>query len=296
MNSSRLPLTLALFAPAALAAADGGAVPDRPFAEVRKDLNELKAPVSGTVTVPGLDLGVAAGIGSGANFTAPAPPAPQPAPTAKTDPGVAPQRPASSGWLLDALEENARRARADGTRPAAIDGPADADEDRRADDRPGTGAAKSREPVALDRNAAKSPLSAYMSVWLNPEDYRRLQSLYPEMAGLPEGKDASAGTEPAVRATAPAPTVAAGDASLGLGGFGEQNRAATTNPFLQAVQPAARPVATVPAAQLEKPRLAAQVTPVTVGPEAASVRTGAPTIPEAPGADDRKYFPQLKRF
>ena len=61
-----------------LSAADAGAVPDRPFAEVRKDLSDLKSAGSTPAPGTGLDLGVATGIGSVPQFAAPpvAPPAP----------------------------------------------------------------------------------------------------------------------------------------------------------------------------------------------------------------------------
>jgi hypothetical protein len=285
----------ALFAPLcvlrAQAAADSGGAAEPPFAELRKDLNELKAPPSPVTLRPGLDLG-AAGIDVGARFSAPPPALPAPV---RTDPGVAPQKPASSGWLLDALEENSRRTGV-GTVPPA----AGRDENAAAEERPAKGRGSSiddghRDASSLERNpTSKSPLSAYLAAWLSPEDFRRLQSLYPDLAAAPVGKDVNSGN--AIVPGRAAPSAEAGDPQSGLGSFGELNlRPNNPNPYLAGVPALTRPAATT-AIQLEQPKLAPPVAAVPRAAEPAPVRTATPAVPPAPGADDRKYFPQLKRF
>jgi hypothetical protein len=62
---------------------------------------------------------------------------------------------------------------------------------------------------------------------------------------------------------------------------------ATDNPFVQAMQTGPQPLP--PVAQAGPPR------PSLTPPIPEATRPLA-TAPEKPGADDRRYFPQLKRF
>ena len=126
-----------------------------------------------------------------------------------------------------------------------------------------------------------------MSVWLSPEEYRRLQSLYPEQtAGMPEGKEPGAALDPMLRLDQPMTPATTTDALLG--GFGDQNRAAKANPFVQALQTPPRPIP-VPVAAAEPARVA---TPMTVTPapvEPAPVRAATPagwTLAQAFPADN----------
>ena len=210
---------------------------------------------------------------------------------------MATQRPASSGWLLDALEENIRRTATAGPgfQSSKAD-KADAADERKSDPRTGPAAAPGKDPAAagLDRNGTKNALSAYMSVWLSPEEYRRLQSLYPEQTvGTPEGKEPGAALDPMLRLDRPMTPATTTDALLG--GFGDQNRAAKANPFVQSLQAPPRPTP-VSVAPVESVRIATPATATQAPVEPAPVRTATPAVPAAPGADDRKYFPQLKRF
>jgi hypothetical protein len=290
MKLSRL--LIALFVPwsAASAAAAGGPAPDQPFAEVRKDLNDMKAPASPLPPRSGLDFG-AAGIDAGTRFSAPPPALPEPA---KTDPGVASQRPASSGWLLDALEENSRRTGVGLSSPTTIPVDDEATDQRRADSRPGSTAAGNRDSGSLDRGpASKSPLSAYLSAWLSPEEFRRLQSLYPDLAEPTGTKDLSSGNPGAGRSP---PSPEAGDPWSRPGNFGELNLSPNNaNPYLAGLPGASRPPA-VTVIPLDQPKLTPPVAVIRAVPEPAPVRMTPPVVPPAPGADDRKYFPQLKRF
>jgi hypothetical protein len=134
-----------------------------------------------------------------------------------------------------------------------------------------------------------------MSVWLGPDEFRRLGSLYPDLAGGSSQKDSLAdpstqrrfdGSGPSAPATSSQD--AARIASAGAGPAGVQD-----NPFLQAMQRESRPVA--PVVPADTARITPPVSLVTAPPVPEVTRTPAPP-PEAPGSDDRRYFPQLKRF
>lgn len=291
MNSIRTTLALAVLLPVTLGAADGPPPVERPFDSVRQDLGALKS-ANPAVPGAGLDLGAAAGISGSGNFAAPptvSTPARQPESAATTQPAK------SSGWLLDALEENSRKAGTGVSRNGSLDEPATAD-DKKQNGRSAEAAKDvAKKPTSTLPSAVNSPLSGYMAAWLSPDEFRRLGNLYPEMTGEGAQKDALADPSNLRRldgATSSANGMTAQDAGqMPPGGAGSAQTPG--NPFVQAMQAVPRSVTI--AAPVVAPRVntvppASMTAPV---PEAAKPQT---VVPQAPGADDRRYFPQLKRF
>lgn len=291
MNSIRTTLALAALLPVTLGAADAPPPAERAFDSVRQDLGALKSVTpGGVVPGPGLDLGAAAGISGSGNFATPpmvSAPARQPESAPTTQPAK------SSGWLLDALEENSRKAGTGVSRKGGLDDPATAD-DKEPSDATGDAKDPARKTASTLPTAVSSPLSGYMSAWLSPDEFRRLGSLYPEMADGGPKKDALADPSNLRRfdgTTAAANGVTVQDAArIASGGAGP---ASNPNPFVQAMQTAPRSVTTVVPAAPPRPIPAPPASMASPVPEVAKPQT---VVPEAAGADDRRYFPQLKRF
>jgi hypothetical protein len=296
MNPSRLTFALIFLSPAAVAAADAGAVPDRPFSEVRRDLNDLRTAGPGAAVTPGLDLGAAtAALTPGAHFDAPPS---VPVPVRPTEPATNPQPARSSGWLLDALEENSRRAANGGPGIAEVPVRSEPEEETAktngTDGRP-TAAAANRSGAGRDTPA--SPLSAYLSGWLSPDEYRRLSSLYPELTGGAgtNGKEFDKAEDPLRRGDPALPGAAPGGAEsggLGLRDLGQSAGNAPLNPFVQAMTASPR-LATPPVPLVRAQTSAPSALIPSPGPEPAKP---APFAPTRPDAEDRRYYPQLKRF
>lgn len=292
MNRIRITLALAAFLPVSLGAADNPPAADRPFESVRQDLGALKSALPGTIPGSGLDMGAAAGIGGSGNFAAP--PAVT-APARPPDAGAAAQQPKTSGWLLDALEGNSRRAGTGSSGAGRLDDPASAGEKEPGPNSRDPSPAAAKKAGSTLPNAVNSPLSGYMSAWLSPDEFRRLGNLYPELAGGGPQQDALA--DPAnLRRLDDTAAVTSGltpqeAAQLTPGSPGSVR--AADNPFVQAMQ--AGPRALTPGAPGGLPLLVATPAPTLASPVPVPPRPPA-TAPETPGADDRRYFPQLKRF
>jgi hypothetical protein len=283
--------------PAARAAAAAG---DPSLESVRKELGELKSGTPGAVGGPATGLGAAAaGLAPDPNFGMPSPPPPSARDPRNNEagrrPGAPERRVSSSGWLLDALEENERRSRGPGEKS-----PDDADsavvvpgEER--EDEAERLKSDEKSKTAAGTGAAANPLSSHMADWLRPEEFNRLRSISPELVGAGDLRSASAGTGGIAMVN---PTVTAGLGATEAGASPVRTEIARTlreteNPFLAAIQaprPAPPPtiVATGP-----PPGLAV---PVMVPPPVIAPPPPLQTAPPAPGADDRKFFPQLKRF
>lgn len=293
MNCFRTTLALAVLLPVTLGAADGPPPPDRPFESVRQDLGALKTAPFGVVPGQGLNLGAAPGISGAGNFSTPpavSAPARQPEPASTTQPAK------SSGWLLDALEENSRKA-GTGVSPAGrLDDSSSADEkeqDAKARDAANDA---TRKAISTLPNLVNSPLSGYLSAWLSPDEFRRLGSLYPEMAGKASSQDGASDPNAQRRpAAGPATTTSGmtGQAAPGLESGGNGLDRPQDNPFVQAMK--VPPRALPPMTPVEAPRVVPLPSVITPTP-AAELAKPPPLVPEAPGADDKKYFPQLKRF
>jgi hypothetical protein len=291
MNRIRSTLALAAVLPFVLRAAEAPPAADRPFDTVRQDLGALKSAGAGVVpSSPGLDLGAAAGISGSASFGTP----PAVAVTPRQPEATAPAAPKSSGWLLDALEENSRKAGTGLTPLGPQEPPGGADDEQRAK----SGASANDKAKAGNSTlptAGASPLSGYMAAWLSPDEFRRLGALYPELTGSGPAADGTSDPSGLRRLDGPGASVAVpgGQVAAVPGGVAGGSRP-QENPFVQAMQ--APPRAALPAVPVEPARAVVPVSPAIVVPAAPEAVRPAPAMPEAPGADDRKYFPQLKRF
>jgi len=291
MNPILITLALAVLLPVTLGAAGGPPPAERPFDSVRQDLGAIK---SANPAVPGarLDLGAAAGISGSGSFAAP----PSLSTPARPPESAATTRPEkSSGWLLDALEANSRKTEAGVARSDRLDDPASA-VDKEPNGRSAEAAKDAtKHPTSTLPTAVNSPLSAHMATWLSPDEFRRLGNLHPDMTDGGMEKDPLADPSYVRRldgATSAANGMTVQDAGQMLSG-GAGSPQTPGNPFVQAMQAGPRAVS------IAAPAAAPRVIPVPPATMTAPVSAAARpqnVVPEAPGADDRRYFPQLKRF
>ncbi len=291
----RLPGTLLLLASAGCAlAGEPTPPPQAAMAEVKQDLESLKAPTAGTdsASLPSLDL---KDLGPVPSSPAPVAPAPEKEPSVEN----ARKKSGTGNWLVDAMDRRAeedkaargsgRDARASGERALP-----------RLDEREGGGDERELAAVPDSREAAASrapekvynPLDAFLAGWLSPRDHDLLASSRGESdpahprADLLPGLEVSAPAAEALGLTQEAP--AAHEAS------------AAANPYLATIdwlEPQARtfPLGEFPGtAPLSSDAMRAW-TPTAEGARAPDVQRSF--VPDfAQPSDDDKYFKQLKRF
>ncbi len=298
--NARVPLLLLAFAAFTAAGLIGAETAQRPgsatgaITEARKELQAIRAdaanplgPTSGTA-LPSIPT-----IGTGEAL--PFAPAAPVEPSVLRDPGATQSR----GWLVDAMEREARRTQAARSPRSAIE---DADlptpnrtrsagepldlvaamDERYIEER----IAAANGSSAPTRRALSNPFDNYLGQWMAPDsfDIWQRESGGPTVPGL-SGLDGSTDS----RLTSRSPGLDSGTTRV--------SRAPQENPYLAAVPPPQASLAPAPnpapPASLSRGQPVQAMSPA----PAAAARRPTSVIPEVfRRSSDERYFPGLKRF
>jgi len=225
------------------------------------------------------------------NITAPGPDTaavpPPAAPAARRESATTPAKAETSGnWLVDAMmKEEAKSAKAAGlTADRRRDDPLAKGEDAAAGDGVDRGLRSAESPLSVT-----NPLEPFMTEWISQRDRALLLPKSTSGSGRSGGGFAPA---PALgdavtitfRSVDPRSEAAAAPA----------NAAPNENPFLQALLPPPGRSIEPPAPPANPPPAAGN--PALGAPEPARDTRPPPPIDLSKPSDDKKYFPQLKRF
>ncbi|MBX3749113.1 MAG: hypothetical protein KF897_03405 [Opitutaceae bacterium] len=235
------------------------------------------------------------------NLAGPTPAADLPAPLPPTrhpgsDLDEAKKGKSSENWLVDAMMKGEDRRRSGTGRSdagaRAEGGLLDPEGERRERD-PQRDLARDKDPLHAGRDgesplAVVNPLEPFMTDWISRRDHALLLPKPAPGQGIgPETPAPLGGPDGSVTIT-----------FRGIDGrpdpIGAAPRPAAENPFLQALQaPAVPPPAMAPQ---PPPPAPAERGPALLPPDNARETRPPPPIDLAKPPDDRKYFPQLKRF